>query len=238
LLQPVAQATSSMQRVLADPRGIAAASPFTAQIGAANTGTASVDALRVASSSFNPNLNANISFTSNNGNYNWELRNASTNALVSSGTGTWTAGQPIVLNGWELDLDGVPLTADTLTVNKTTFPASNNGNAIALLGLRDETLVGRELVSGVPALGETVTSAYASAMADIGVRVQSARFAADFSHTVALEAEAARTSRAGVNLDEEAARLIQFQQSYQAAAKVLTVAQSIFDTLLEVTSPR
>ncbi len=238
LLQPVAQATASMQRVLDDPRGIAAASPFTAQVGAANTGTASIDTLRVASSSFNANLNANITFTSNNGNYNWELRNATTNALVSSGSATWTAGQPIVLNGWELALNGVPMNVDTLTVNKTAFPSGNNGNAIALLGLRDETLVGRELVAGLPALGATVTTAYASAMADIGVRVQSARFAADFSHTVSLEAEAARTSRAGVNLDEEAARLIQFQQSYQAAAKVLTVAQSIFDTLLDVTSPR
>jgi flagellar hook-associated protein 1 FlgK len=41
-----------------------------------------------------------------------------------------------------------------------------------------------------------------------------------------------RSSQDGVNLDEEAARLIQFQQSYQAAAKVLQVAQSLFDTLL------
>jgi flagellar hook-associated protein 1 FlgK len=49
---------------------------------------------------------------------------------------------------------------------------------------------------------------------------------------VAQQAELMRSADAGVNLDEEAARLIQFQQSYQAAAKVLQVAQSIFDTLL------
>jgi flagellar hook-associated protein 1 FlgK len=47
-------------------------------------------------------------------------------------------------------------------------------------------------------------------------------------------AEAARAGVSGVNLDEEAARLIQFQQAYQAAAKVLQVAQSVFDTLLSV----
>jgi flagellar hook-associated protein 1 FlgK len=50
---------------------------------------------------------------------------------------------------------------------------------------------------------------------------------------VASTAETARANKAGVNLDEEAARLIQFQQSYQAAAKMLQVAQSVFDTLLQ-----
>jgi flagellar hook-associated protein 1 FlgK len=49
---------------------------------------------------------------------------------------------------------------------------------------------------------------------------------------VAQQAELIRSADAGVNLDEEAARLIQYQQSYQAAAKVLQVAQAIFDTLL------
>ena len=70
-------------------------------------------------------------------------------------------------------------------------------------------------------------------MADIGVRVQGARSAADISQAVASNAEAAAPSQTGVNLDEEAARLIQFQQSYQAAAKVLQVAQIVFDTLLQ-----
>ena len=106
---------------------------------------------------------------------------------------------------------------------QTAFPASNNGNALALAALRDERLVG----------GQTVTDAYASAMAGIGVRVQTARSAAEISQGVAASAEARRSSQAGVNLDEEAARLLQFQQSYQAAAKVLQVAQSLFDTLLQ-----
>jgi flagellar hook-associated protein 1 FlgK len=53
------------------------------------------------------------------------------------------------------------------------------------------------------------------------------------SQAIAKDADAARNSVAGVNLDEEAARLIQFQQSYQAAAKVLQIAQSVFDTLMQ-----
>ena len=53
------------------------------------------------------------------------------------------------------------------------------------------------------------------------------------SASIADDAKAALTDKTGVNLDEEAARLIQFQQSYQAAAKMLQVAQSLFDTLLQ-----
>ena len=54
--------------------------------------------------------------------------------------------------------------------------------------------------------------------------------------SIAAEAETAVDQQSGVNLDEEAARLIQFQQSYQAAAKILQVAQTIFDTLLQIGS--
>ena len=70
-------------------------------------------------------------------------------------------------------------------------------------------------------------------LADVGVRVQSAKRSAQQSAAVADDAKAALTDKTGVNLDEEAARLIQFQQSYQAAAKMLQVAQSLFDTLLQ-----
>ena len=50
---------------------------------------------------------------------------------------------------------------------------------------------------------------------------------------MAAQAEASRSAESGVNLDEEAARLIQYQQSYQAAAKILQIAQTVFDTLLD-----
>ena len=71
-------------------------------------------------------------------------------------------------------------------------------------------------------------------MAQIGVRAQSAQYAADVSGSIAANAEAARTSVSGVNLDEEAAHLLQYQQAYQASAKIVSTAQSIFDTLLQV----
>jgi flagellar hook-associated protein 1 FlgK len=225
-----------MQRVLDDVRGIAAASPLSAAAVPGNTGTAGVAALRMASTAADPQLTATVSFTSATGDYAWELRDRDTDALVSSGTGTWSAGSPIAVNGAELTLNGVPAAGDAFTVGKTVQPAGNNGNALAFVALRDAALVGRTLDgAGNPVGGDTFTDAYAAALGDIGVRVQGARTASEISAQVARSAEHERASKAGVNLDEEAARLIQFQQSYQAAAKVLQVAQSLFDTLLRTT---
>jgi flagellar hook-associated protein 1 FlgK len=236
LLQPVTRAADGMRRVLDDPRGLAAASPLSASTAAANSGTGSVAALRVVSTSADPQLSASITFTSDTGDYSWELRDRTTNALQGSGVGTWSAGTPIALNGFELDLNGVPRSGDAFAVTKTAYPATNNGNALAFTQLRDAALVGRQpLFGGGVGGGSTVTDAYAALMAHIGVRVQSASSASEISSAVATQAEATRSAKSGVNLDEEAARLIQYQQSYQAAAKILQIAQSVFDALLEST---
>jgi len=236
LLQPVTRAANSLARVLNDPRGIAAASPVSATVGGSNTGTATVASLNVVSSTVDPTQTATITFTSGSGAYDWELRDASTNALLSSGSGTWSAGQPIALNGFELNLAGVPANGDVFTVAQTAFPASNNGNALALANLRDAMLVGR-VGNGAGGLtgGMNLTDAWAAAMADIGVRAQGAMTASSISTQVADAAKQAWSARSGVNLDEEAAQLMFYQQGYQAAAKVLSVAQTLFDTLLDVT---
>ena len=226
LVQPAALAAQSMQLVLTDPRGLAAASPFTAGTGANNLGTASVASVLAVSSAAAPSLTADITFTSNTGDYNWSLNDGTT---VTTGSGTWAAGTPIALGGFELRLDGVPKSGDTAKVASTRSPAGNNGNALEFVKLGDSALVGNTATQA----GLNITDAYASALASIGVRVQGGKTAAGISTVLAGDAETARSNKAGVNLDEEAARLIQFQQSYQAAAKILQVAQAIFDTLLQ-----
>ena len=228
LLQPVATAAQSMTAVLANPRGLAAASPFTASMGANNTGVATIASLVAVNPAYDGSLSANIAFTNNTGHYTWSLSDG------SSGTGTWVAGAPIGLNGFELRLDGVPRSGDTMTVAPTVSVASNNGNALALVGLGKVGIVATPGPAGSGGSPLTITDAYASAIASIGVRVQGGKTAADISAGVAADAESARANKAGVNLDEEAARLIQFQQSYQAAAKMLQVAQSVFDTMLQL----
>lgn len=235
LLRPVGAAASQMTRVLDKPSGIAAASPFTAVTQAANTGTASVQSLTITAKpdvALPPSNGDAISivFTSATGDY--ELQAPPGSAIE---TGVWQAGQAIVYNGFELKLNGVPQLGDAITVEQTAYPASNNGNALSLLALRDADLVGRELLgAGITSAGSTITNAYSQVIGKIGVSVQSAQTTADISSSLAQNANDLLISKQGVNLDEEAARLIQYQQSYQASAKILQIAQRVFDTMLTI----
>jgi flagellar hook-associated protein 1 FlgK len=81
--------------------------------------------------------------------------------------------------------------------------------------------------------GAALTVGYAGLIAPIGTRAQSAKYSADVSSSIATSLEKDRTGVSGVNLDEEAAKLLQYQQAYQASAKMIQIAQSIFDTLIQ-----
>ena len=98
-----------------------------------------------------------------------------------------------------------------------------SGNAKALLDLRDKKLID----------GGRLTDAYATAVAQIGLRVQSAQFSLDASQSIAANMSEQKARVSSVNLDEEAARLMQFQQAYQASAKILQIAQRVMDTMLQ-----
>ena len=246
-LAPVTRAASGVQRLLTDPLDLAAASPFVASTPGSNSGTATVDALRMVSAPTDPTGTVTIQFTgpllSAPGKmlYDWQLYDSGNN-LIASGTGnTWTPGKPIPsppdadINGFALDLSGVPAAGDLITLAPTPFPVNNNGNALSLNRLGTLALVGQtELASGELSGGLSFDESFIAALADVGVRAQGSEAAATISAARASQAEQIRADKAGVNLDEEAARLIQYQQSYQAAAKVLQIAQSVFAELLKI----
>jgi flagellar hook-associated protein 1 FlgK len=223
-----------MKALLTDPRDVAAAAPLVATTGSDNKGTVKVSSLQVTTVPLpTPGATVQVKFTDDNGGYDWTLLDAGQNVIGGASGLTWHAGESLPpgatdFNGFSLQIEGVPRSGDVLTVAPTspTGVATNNGNALSLMALRDANLVD----------GRNATDGYAQAMADIGVRVQSAKTSSSISTTVAEQAETSRSSQAGVNLDEEGARLIQYQQGYQAAAKVLSVAQAIFDTLLQATA--
>lgn len=249
LVQPVGTAAAGMRLVLDSAQGLAAASPLVATGGVSNAGTATVASLQVKTTAFpdasqssevdvSRRFSARIEFGEGGAyTYSWKTYEAdgTTVATDDSITGQWQGGQPLVLNGYELNLNGTPSKGDTFDVLTTPFTNANNGNALSLAALRDERFVGRQARAGASSGGQTIVEAYAAAMADVGVRVQGAQAASNISGSVASTAKAERDSKAGVNLDEEAAKLIQYQQGYQAAAKVLQVAQAVFDTLLRTT---
>ncbi len=220
LLQPVSRAANGMRALLTNPLDLAAAAPLLVTPGSANTGTGVAAEMVVTASPLPfPGMTETISFTRVGSDYEY------TSSITGLAT-PWRTGEPVVgANGFTLQMSGVPGDGDSFDAapTPTSALATNNGNARALLALRDGLIAG----------GRTVADTWSQSMADIGVRVQSARSSSSISAAVAAQAEQTRSGQDGVNLDEEAARLIQYQQSYQAAAKVLQVAQSLFDTLLQ-----
>ncbi|MBK6852579.1 MAG: flagellar hook-associated protein FlgK [Burkholderiales bacterium] len=217
LLQPSTNAAQGLSLALDSPKGLAAANPFVATAGAANTGTATVASLAMTGSPGASYQSMQLDFTDSTGGYTLSTLGGGT--LVS---GTWSPGSPISYNGVELTLSGVPKAGDKFGIALTSNSASSNGNALAMVALGNRGVVD----------GANLADAYSHILSDVGVRVQSANSAVDVSSAVAARAKEALASETGVNLDEEAAKLIQYQQSYQAAAKILQVAQKIFDTVL------
>ncbi len=242
MIEPVGTAAADMRRTLDNPNGIAAASPLTAVSSVNNTGTATVNSVYAVNGKFAtttaPQLPLTITFGTANpdGSVNYSLSNGL--------TGIWKSGQPIgnqpgatpaIDLGFELSLNGVPAAGDTIKLAATVYPVSNNGNAKAFLDLQSQTFVGKQLLpNGSLTTGATPNDAYANTLSDIGSRVQGATYLSNVSTSVAADAENSRSQTSGVNLDEEASRLIQYQQAYQASAKVLQTAQSLFDEVLRI----
>ena len=219
LLQPSSGAASGMALALRHPRAIAAGAPVTAVASLANSGTASVAALAVVAAPSAAYQPLTLRFIDGAGGY--QLVDAGNTLLAS---GTWSAGSPIAYNGVELSLQGQPALGDRFNLAPTAYPTASNGNALAF-----DAMASRPLVDG-----QSFSDAYAQLLSELGVRTQGAMSAADTSTTVLARASEALASEVGVNLDEEAAKLMQYQQAYQAAAKMLQTAQTVLDTLLDL----
>ncbi len=100
----------------------------------------------------------------------------------------------------------------------------DNRNMLSLIDLRD--------VKTLKAGTQSYTSLYSSTLSGIAVETRSAISNAETEQTLLRSAEDRLEGLRGVNLDEEATNLIRYQQAYQAAAQVISVANDIFDTLL------
>lgn len=217
LVRPLSEAAASLRMQLLAPGQIATGLAATVQVGAANQGAASVLGFAVTANTASTTQPVTLAFTSPT---DYELTDTGTGA--SLGTGTYTPGIPISLNGWDLILNGPTVAGDTFSVGPTASPQVDNRNALRMLDLANERSVD----------GGTLNEAYAGLIGDVGVRVQSARQASSLSGQVLSDAVSRQQQVSGVNLDEEAANLLRYQQAYQASAKLIQTAQNLFDTLI------
>ena len=229
LFKPFGTAASAIEALVHNPDELAVASALTANISKANTGTLQLS--RVGANDFAgipaPNDPVRLTFDGA-GQVSYQVYDsASSTWSAASAPMDYTPGQPLTINGWSIVLTGTPAAGDTVDVaNARDFDQAyrlNAGNAGAFLNMRDQVLFDE---------GTTLTDGFSAAMAVVGTRTQSAQLAAKLSSTVAKNLELDRTAVSGVNLDEEAARLLQYQQAYQASSKVIQIAQSLFDSVL------
>ncbi len=245
LFKPFSTAAANIQALVYSPRDLAAANPVNAAMGTSNGGTLQLAGLKATGLPNPPGLvlppNANpaalppilggiqLQFTAGPPTTYDVLDRGTAPPTTIAAAQPYTPGAPISINGWEIKLQGSPNTGDTVVIGNASDPqygdifTRNSGNASALLGLRDVKMFDES----------TLSDGYAGAMAQVGTRTQSSLFAAQLSTTIAANLERDRTAVSGVNLDEEAAKLIQYQQAYQASAKMIQIAQSIFDSLIQ-----
>ncbi len=149
--------------------------------------------------------------------------------LVSSGvfvpnqSNSLLAGAGITDAGYDVVFNGVPVADDIVNIEYNGGGKADNRN-IALLGaLRTEKTVLNKA---------SYQESYAQLVSGVGTRTRDASIGQEASQSIMRQTESQRDKVSGVNLDEEAADLIKFQQSYQATARIIQVSQQLFDAIL------
>lgn len=136
----------------------------------------------------------------------------------------YTPGEAINLNGYRFVLDGVAVAGDTLTITSNESGTGDNRNGLRLLEVRNAAVLDGGTSTAEQAVDNFVTA--------LSAENRALNLAFDAQSSLLLSAEQERLAVSGVNLDEEAADLLRFQQAYSASAEVVKVAGELFDTLL------
>ncbi|TIH09300.1 flagellar hook-associated protein FlgK [Pseudomonas leptonychotis] len=144
-----------------------------------------------------------------------------------------TAGPPAVPVpfDYEVAISGRPQGGDNFSVSFNTNGVSDNRNALKLIDLQNRTTIGINPLAPATT-GSSFTDAYGDLVERVGTLTSQARVDGEATGSILKQATNNRDSVSAVNLDEEAAKLIQFEQYYQASAQIIQVARSLFDTLI------
>ena len=146
-----------------------------------------------------------------------------------------TLSYTITSGGSTLDISqafsGRPQSGDTFTLGFNQNGVSDNRNALKLVDLQSKQTVGVDKTVGI-ATGVSFTDGYGDLVERVGTLTAQARQDSEATGAILKQATDNRDSLSAVNLDEEAANLIKFEQYYNASAQVIQVARSLFDTLI------
>lgn len=250
LIQPTSNAAQNIavnSIIAADPRAVAAALPFRTNASASNTGSGSISG-GTSAPGFDTNLlpaaGIGISFVSGAPNqlnltdvvagqkitYKVPGGNEqSTTVLAGAPTSTlinYTQGMTISVSGMNFVMTGTPNNADSFKLQRNAAATTDGRNALALGKLQTQNTVadGRA----------TFQTSFAEMVANVGIKTRELRVIGAVQESALNQSQSARDALSGVNLDEEAANMIRYQQAYQAAAKILDIGSKLFDELLQL----
>ena len=236
-IMPTRLGAAAMDMNINNVRQIAAAKPVTTDLPATNTGSGFVQDVVVADTTtadFTTTPFAlvppyQISFTSGT---TYDVIDTSTSTTVAAGV-AFTPGQNNGLleqaglypaSGYDVVFSGTPATNDVVNIGYNNGGVADNRNML-LLG---ELAAAKTIANGTI----NYQGAYGQLMSGVGTRTNDAAVSQEAAETILNQSQAQWESISGVNLDEEAANLIRFQQSYQASARVIQVSSELFDTII------
>ncbi|MBK9446495.1 MAG: flagellar hook-associated protein FlgK [Betaproteobacteria bacterium] len=227
--------------VASDPRLIAAAMPLRTASDAVNSGNAQISAgaTQVGFSAASiPVGGLTITYASGSGEFTIAPASAGFSVTAGGTTTAYAAGAPfaysastgatITLAGMNFSISGTPNNGDAFTVTRNQSGVSDGRNALALGKLQTQNTV-----AGGTANYQV---AYARLVSDVGNKTREIQVTGQAQSSLLKQAQNARDSLSGVNLDEEAANLLRYQQAYQASAKALDIGNKLFDVILALRS--
>jgi flagellar hook-associated protein 1 FlgK len=235
LVRPTANGASGFQLALNDVGEIAAGSPIATSAPIANKGTGLVSAGSVSANYFTapPSLPITLAYNSTGSQLTGFPSGATVSMTLNGTTTTHTggsapfqAGASYSFSGVNLTLSGVPQNGDTFSVNANTAGTADTRNIQALGALQT-----KNIFNGGSA---TYQSAFAQTVSAVGNKTREVQVNASAGAALLKQVQGAASDVSGVNLDEEATNLLKYQQAYQAAGKVMQIANTIFDTLLSI----
>ncbi|MDP1594642.1 MAG: flagellar hook-associated protein FlgK [Gallionella sp.] len=222
LIRPTANAARDIALLTTDPLKLAAAAPMRTSAALANIGSAKISAGSVNAPPLDAALQSPLSIT-----FTSPTTYAVTGAVPAVvGDQAYVSGQNITYNGWTAQITGTPVAGDTFSVAPNTGASGDNRNALLMAALQNQNL----MINGTSSL----QSAYSQLVGQIGSKSSELSVTSMAQDTMLNQTISAQQSVSGVNLDEEAANLMRYQKAYQAAAKAMEIANTMFDSLLSL----
>lgn len=233
-VEPTMNGGVDMQVAITAPRKLAVAAMVLSRENPANIGTATIStpqitntldssALRTGLATFPlsvvvnaPNLAGDDTITV------YDMSSGSPVAIPALTDVVYTSGDVIAIDDYEFTIEGVFQAGDEFFIEYNNAAVGDNQNMLAMGALQSANIVDNNTLQGV----------YGSLVAGIGVTASSATVSYEASQSTLDVSFNALESQRGVNLDEEAANLIKYQQAYTASAQIIVAHQTIFDALL------